>query len=234
MLYLDDLFSPFDEVGMFALLNRTPRTQKPLTRQTANLFLEWLEDRLSPASIDPGPLPPPPPPPSMESLTLNVTYLQNRQVTLSGNLTGSSGAIPNETIDLSGAVSGTAVTNAQGAYSVTLTATTLGQVSAASADGMSNIADFTLVSGTPTITNFGAIAEGSGLWYFFGSVANAPTQGEVVNFGGINALQGQSVAVSSSGSFGFYAIVNTGGWATAQAVDWWGDTSQIASDYVTT
>jgi hypothetical protein len=216
---------------MFALLNRTPRTRKSLTRQTANLFLERLEDRLSPVSISPGPTSPPPP---MESLSLNVTYLQNKQVTLSGNLTGASGAIPNETINLSGAVSGTAVTNAQGAYSVTLTATTLGQVSAASADGMSNIADFTLVGGTPTITNFGAMAEDNGLWYFFGTVANAPPQGEVVNFGGINALQGQSVAVSSSGSFEFYAIVNSGngGWATAEAVDWWGDTSQIASDFV--
>ena len=215
---------------MFALLNRAPRTRKPLIRQTANLFLERLEDRLSPASISPGPTPPPVQQPPMESLSLNATYLPNKQVTLSGQLTGALGAIPNETINLSGAVSGTAVTNAQGAYSVTLTATTLGQVSAASADGMSNIADFTLVSGTPTITNFGAMAEDNGLWYFFGTVANAPPQGEVINFGGINALQGQSVAVSSSGSFSFYAVVNSGygGWATAQAVDWWGDTSQLA------
>lgn len=234
MLRLGDLFSPFEEVGMFALLSRASRTRKPSTRHTPNLFLERLEDRLSPASVNPGPIPPLPPPPPMESLSMNVTYLQNKQVTLSGQLMGASGVIPNETIIFSGAVNGTAVTNSEGAYSATLTATTLGQVSAVSADGLSNVADFNLVSGTPTITNFGAMAEDDGLWYFFGTVANAPPQGEIINFGGISALEGQSVAVSPSGSFSFFAVVNSGsgGWITAQAVDWWGDTSQIDTDFV--
>ena len=209
---------------MLALWNRAPRSRKPFTRRTANLFLERLEDRLSPSTVG---VP-------TENVTLNVTYLQNKQVTLSGQLTNQSGSNANQTINLGGAVTGTATTNAVGAYSVTLKASQLGTVTAASADGQSNTAQFTLVSNTPTITNFEAEAEGSGLWYFFGTVANAPPQGEVINFGGIKPLLGQSVTVNPDGSFDFWAIVPSGqgGWATAQAVDWWGDTSQIAADVV--
>lgn len=211
---------------MLALLNRAPRTRKQRSARTTNLFLERLEDRLSPATI--GATAP------AENLSLNVAYQQNKQVTLSGQLTGSSGAIANETINFSGAVTGTATTNSQGAYSVTLTASELGTVNAASADGNSNTAQYTLVSSTPTITSFQAKSEGSGLWYFSGTVADAPTQGEVINFGGINALMGQSTTVNSDGTFDYWAIVKSGqgGWASAQAVDWWGDTSEYAVDFV--
>lgn len=211
---------------MLALLSRAPRTRTRHPAQTHHLFLEQLEDRLSPATV--GTTTP------TESLTLNATYQQNKQVTLSGQLTGSTGAIANETIYLTGATTGSATTNSQGNYSVTLTASSLGSVYAASADGNSNTAQYTLVGGNPTISNFQAISEGSGLWYFSGNVSNAPTQGEIVEFGGINALEGQSVTVNSDGTFDFWAIVKSGqgGWATAEAVDWWGDTSQIAGAMV--
>lgn len=208
---------------MFALLNRAPRTRKPLTRRTSTLSLERLEDRLCPISINPP-----------EMLCLYITYQPNKQVTLSGDLSNQFGMMPYRAINLGGVVSGTATTNANGIFSATLTASALGNVTAASADGQSNIAAETLVSETPTITSFEVMSEGSGLWYFSGTVANAPTQGEVVNFGGIKPLLGQSVAVNPDGSFDFWAIVPSGqgGWATAQAVDWWGDTSQLAVDAV--
>jgi hypothetical protein len=208
---------------MLASLTRAPRSRKRQTPRFGPLFLERLEDRLSPTSVSP-------PSPTTENLSLNVTYQQNQQVTLSGQLTNSSGPIANEGVNFSGAVTGTATTNAQGAYSVTLKASQLGTVSAVSADGQSNIAQYTLVSNTPTITSFEAESLGAGLWEFFGTVANAPTQGEVINFGGLTALEGQSVSVNSNGSFSYYCIVNSGqgGWATAEAVDWWGDTSQMA------
>ncbi len=182
--------------------------------------------------VEPGPPPPPLPPPPAESLSLNVTYQQNRQVILSGQLTNAAGPVANEGINFSGAVSGTTTTNSQGGYSITLTAMQLGQVNAVSADGLSNTAQYTLIGGSPTISDFEAMPEGGGLWAFSGSVSGAPTQGEVVNFGGIPALNGQSVSVNSDGSFTFYAIVSQGGMASATAVDWWGDTSPIAKDYV--
>lgn len=215
---------------MLGLLHRAPRTRKPLAPRLTSLFLERLEDRLSPSTVVGPPVPPPP----GETVSLNVTYEQNKQVVLSGQLSNASGPVTNEGINFGGSVNGTATTDSQGNYSVTLTATSLGVVTAASADGLSNTAQYTLVGGSPMISNFNAQPLGGGLWEFSGSVSGAPTQGEVVNFGGINALQGQSVSVNADGSFDFYAIVNTGqgGTATAEAVDWWGDTSPVAMDVV--
>jgi hypothetical protein len=206
---------------MLGLLTCAPRIRKPLRRSTT-LFVERLEDRLSPSSA------------ATEALSMNVTYDPNKQVTLTGTLMNGSGAIANQTINFGGVVNGTATTNSQGAYSVTLSVSALGQVTAASADGQSNTASATLAGGSPVVNNFDAMPEGSGLWCFTGSVTGAPAQGEVVNFGGIPALVGKSVNVNADGSFCYYAIVNSGqgGTATAQAVDWWGDTSPVAADLV--
>lgn len=212
---------------MFELLSRTSRTRKPVASRFASLFLERLEDRLSPVSISAPPVP-------TETVTLNVTYLPNRQATFSGQLTSLSGPMASQTVELTGVVNASATTNAQGNYSITLSVPQLGLESAFSADGLSNTAQYTLAAGSPVISNLSAVSEGNGLWLISGSVAGAPTQGEVINFGGINALLGQSVEVNPDGTFDFYAIVSSGqgGWATAQAVDWWGDTSPIAVEYV--
>ncbi len=168
-------------------------------------------------------------PGSGEMLTMNVTYDPNKQVTLSGQLSGPSGALANQTINLGGVVNGTATTDANGDYSVTLTVSQLGQVTAASADGLSNTATATLTSQAPTIMSFDATCEGGGVWEFTGTVMGAPTQGEVVNLGGIPALNGVSVNVNPNGSFTVFATVSSGngGIATAEAVDWWGDTSAV-------
>jgi hypothetical protein len=181
-----------------------------------------LESRLSPSSV--GALP--------ENLTLSVTYLPNKQVTLSGQLTGTS-TPGGECINLMGAVEGTAVTNAQGYYSVTLTAQSLGQVSAATADGLSNTATAMLVSAASTLSNFVATQEGPGLWLFTGNVNGAPTQGMMINFAGLQSMQGQSISVNPDGSFAFYFQVPAGqnGIVSAQAIDWWGDTSNTAMVY---
>lgn len=221
---------------MFGLLTRTSPSRKPLARRTTRtLSLERLEDRLSPSGGGGGGTAPvgsvaPPP----ETITLSVVYDPNRQATFSGQLTNQFGPVADQTINLTGVVNATASTNGQGAFDVTLSIPKLGTEHAASANGQCNTARFTLVAGNPTISNFTAVSEGSGMWLLSGTVSGAPTQGEAVNFGGITALQGQSTGVNSNGTFEFYAIINSGqgGWASAQAVDWWGDTSQTAADYV--
>jgi hypothetical protein len=218
---------------MFGLFTRPSRIRKPLARRTTSLFLERLEDRLSPSGSGPvsgggGTTPP------SETITLSVTYDPNKQATFSGQLTNQNGPVPNQTINLTGVANGTTTTNAQGVFNVTLSIPQLGTEYAASADGQSNTAQITLVGGSPVISSFTAVAVGGGLWTFQGNVSGAPTQGEAINFGGITPLQGQSTGVNSDGTFSFTCMVPTGegGWATAQAIDWWGDTSETASDFV--
>ncbi len=200
---------------MFGLLTRSSCTRPSLARRTTILRLERLEDRLSPASV------------GGEALSMNVSYLPNKNATFSGQLTNKGVAVANETIKLSGVVTASTSTDSQGNYSITLSIPRLGSEQAVSADGLSNIALVTLQGGNPTINNFTALNMGNGVWLFSGRVTGAPTQGEVVNFSGIIPLQGQSTAVNSDGSFEFSATVPSdgGGTASAQAVDWWGDTS---------
>jgi hypothetical protein len=165
---------------------------------------------------------------------MSVTYDPHREITISGLLTNTSGPLANHTIDLTGVVNGRATTNAQGNYSVTLAVSRLGEISAFSADGQSNSVQATLTSQVPTISNFEAVCEGGGIWMFTGTVTGAPTQGEVVNFGNISALKGRSVTVNPDETFSFFCTVSggQGGVATAQAVDWWGDSSAIAKTTV--
>jgi hypothetical protein len=164
----------------------------------------------------------------MDGLTMNVTYVPNKQVTLSGHLTSPNNV--GQVIQFGGVVNGTTTTNAQGNYSATLKVFQLGQATAVEANGQSNTCTATLVSQIPNIT-FTATPEGNGVWLFSGTVTGAPTQGEVVNFGGFTALAGQSTTVNADGTFSFTCTVASGqgGLATAQAVDWWGDESQIAT-----
>lgn len=205
---------------MFDLLTRSSRVRKPSVSRFVRLSLERLEDRLC-LNVS-------------ETLSLNVVYLANRQATFQGQLLSQADPVPNQTINLTGAVNTTVTTDSQGHYSVTLPVSQLGQESAKSADGLSNTAQYTLAGGSPVISNFKAVSEGSGLWCLSGTVSGAPTQAAVVNFTGINAVNGQSEQVNSDGTFDFYVIVNSGngGWVNAEAVDWWGDTSPIATTSV--
>jgi hypothetical protein len=165
----------------------------------------------------------------MENLNMQFTYEPNKQVLFTGGVSNT----PNpggQTIQFSGAVSGDTTTSANGSFSVSLPATSLGGVSATSISQPSNTVTVTLVSQQPVITNFQAINEGNGMWLFTGSVSGPPTQGEVVNFGGIVPLTGKSVTVNADGTFSFVGMVavGQGGTAWAEAVDWWGETSNAA------
>jgi hypothetical protein len=176
----------------------------------------------------------PPMPPPMENINMQVTYDPNRQVTLTGGVSNTP-TPGGQTIQFGGIVSGTTTTNAFGSFSITLPVKELGQVTATSTSQPCNTASANLVSQQPVITNFKAINEGNGVWLFTGSVSGPPTQGEVVDFGGILPLTGKSVAVNADGTFSFCGMVacGQGGIAWAEAVDWWGDTSNPAQTPVT-
>lgn len=198
---------------MFSFLRRSGRAHGSTTPRFFRPQLEPLEDRLSPSGA--------------EMLLMNVTYAPNKEVTLSGGLYSLGGPVANQAINFGGVVDGTTATNALGLYSVTLPVSQLGAVTAASADGLSNTVLTNLVSAVPTIARFAAISEGNGFWMLAGQVSGAPTQGEVIQFDGLAALDGQSCNVNPDGTFSYVVYVPSGqgGIATADAVDWWGDTS---------
>ena len=206
---------------MFGLLTRSSRARKRPARRTTTLFLERLEDRLTPSA-------------PTETVTLNVIYQANQQAVFQGTLTDQSQPNPSHTVNLTGAVNAQVACNQSGGFTITLPVPKLGAVYAASSDGHSNTAEYTLVGGSPVVGNFKAVSQGCGLWLFSGSVTGAPVQGEVVKFGGITPLEGQSCTVHYDGTFAFYAMVPSGegGWASAQAVDWWGDTSKAVIAFV--
>jgi hypothetical protein len=170
-----------------------------------------------------------PPPAQLENLNLQFTYQPNRQVLFTGGVSNTQNP-GGQTIQFSGAVDGTATTAANGSFSATLKANSLGAVNVTSVSQPCNTVTVTLAAGQPVISNFQAVNEGNGVWLFTGTVTGAPTQGETVDFGGIAPLVGQSTTVSGSGSFRFYAVVpgGQGGMAWAEAVDRWGDTSNAA------
>jgi hypothetical protein len=206
---------------MFGLLTRTPRARKRPVRRTTTLFLERLEDRLTPSG-------------TTETVTLNVIYQPNQKAVFQGTLTDQSQPNPSHTVNLTGAVNTQVACSQSGGFTITLPVSQLGTVYAASSDGHSNTAQFTLVGGSPVVGNFKAVSQGGGMWLFSGSVTGAPVQGEVVNFGGITPLDGLSTSVRTDGTFALYAMVPSGegGWASAQAVDWWGDKSQAVIAFV--
>jgi hypothetical protein len=139
------------------------------------------------------------------------------------------------TVQLTGAASGTATTDANGNFSVTLTATALATIYASTTDGLSNTASVLLADVAPTISNFAFTEDSSNLYVFSGTVTGN-NAGEVVTLGGmVAATDGQVLPVSSTGYFSL-AIQLTGasndGSITAQATDWWGLTSNLAETWV--
>lgn len=207
---------------MFSLLGRFRRSPKSIPPRSFRPQLERLEDRLSPSGF--------------EMLWMNVTYDPNREVTLSGALYSMGGPVANQTVNFGGVVNGTATTNVLGMYSVTLPVSQLGQVTAASADGLSNTMQATLVGGTPTIDRFMAMPQNNGYWMLCGQVTGAPTQGEVIQFDGISAVAGLTCNVNADGTFAAVALIPSGqgGDVMAGAVDWWGDTSNEVTMTVAT
>jgi hypothetical protein len=174
------------------------------------------------------------PPDSNPYVSLSVTYGEQRQVTLSGRVYDDSpGGL---TVRFSGVVSGTATTDSQGFFSVTLTASNLGMVSANVTDStmhQSNQASVTLVSAKPRFDSF-ICQELTGGWYrFTGKVLDESVAGLTVYFGGTPvSLMMQSATVQADGEFTLDLQLNgtstDEGTASAQVTDWWGKMSDQA------
>src|SRR5262245_31934517 len=189
-----------------------PRSPRP-THRARPLSLEVLEDRNCPSTLNMG--------------IMSSGFGTN--VTLSGILTNSDNP-GGQTINFGGKVSGAAITNPMGMFTVTLPATGLGDVTAQTADGMSNVATVTLTAPAPVITRFQAI-EGTGhMWTFQGDLTYRCPQALTVNLGGAPvSLQGRMASVDNTGHFWVVIELNgtntDNGTASAVTTDPWGQTS---------
>ena len=172
---------------------------------------------------------------AIPSVTLSITYGIQRTVTLSGQVTaGSPGGL---TVQFTGVVNGSVVTNPDGTYSLTAQASALGNIQAQTTDvwgQASSTAQATVSSAAPRITNFGAVQGAGNTWTFQGQVTDESAAGLVVQFGGLPSLLGQTATVQANGWFYLTIQLQPGenGGASAQTTDWWGLASNEAEDLI--
>jgi virginiamycin B lyase len=170
-------------------------------------------------------------PESPPTVTLSVTYLSGRTVTLSGQVVDDNpGSL---TVTFSGTVVGTVVTNADGTFSGTFEATALGDLQASTTDGqglVSNPATITLTSNPPQISDFTGGSDVARVWTFEGKVNDESPAGLIIHFGGIPSLENKTTTVQADGTFEFTVTLAPGerGTATATTTDWWGLNSNEA------
>jgi hypothetical protein len=164
------------------------------------------------------------------SITLYVGYGPNRQVTLNGRV---SNAQPGGlTVNFTGVANDSVVTNADGTFTKTVTATALGKISATTQDvwGLSSVTtQVNVTDPTPTITLSGNDVSGN-LWMFSGRVTGGYVAGETVTFSGTPAVNGKTATVQADGTFSLAVSFSVGetGWVDATVTDWWGATATAA------
>jgi hypothetical protein len=171
------------------------------------------------------------------SLTLSVVSGPGGSATVSGQVSG--GAAPGGlTVTLTGVVSGTVTTNADGTFTFTGPTSGPGQIQATVTDdaGSTATASVNLSPAPPTIVNFGAVNNGNNSWTFTGQVQGPYAAGMIVTLGGIPSLDGNNAyaTVQPNGTFSYTITLLPGecGGVTAECVDSWGQASNEATAYV--
>ncbi|HZY85323.1 MAG TPA: hypothetical protein VFE78_10865 [Gemmataceae bacterium] len=232
---------------MLRLLTRSRRPALPAAPRPVRPSLEWLEARDCPSTV-----------------TLNVEYNVGKTITLYGEVTaggvaGSStpgmgnttqllgsmssapAGLPGVSVAFRGSATGSATTDANGDFTFTTQATSLGEVAAATTDGQSNTASVVLSSSAPVISNFKAYQEGtSNYWDVIGHVTdgNFMAAGLTILINGSpvtinNGGQGQKATVNANGDFDLCVKLNgTGsdnGNIDALVTDAWGKLSNEPS-----
>ncbi len=165
------------------------------------------------------------------SLTMNLTWLPNRQVMLTGQLNTPNAA--GKSIFFAGQVSGSTTAKADGTYSVVLPISSLGTIVAQFVDDYGQLVQ-TSVSATnapPVISEFKVTIAPGGFYTFTGKVSDEAPEDLVVTFGGLNGLQGKTATVQPGGTFSITVELQPGddGEATVSVADWWSVTSNIAT-----
>jgi hypothetical protein len=170
------------------------------------------------------------------SLCVFVAQGPNRTVTVTGQVFGNSpGGLA---VTLSGVVSGSMTTDANGMFTYTGTASAAGQIHATVTDawGVTASSSTTLLNLPPIIINFQAINNGNNTWTFIGQVQDEYATGLVVRLSGIPSLDNNnaSATVQANGAFSYTISLQPGenGSVTAECIDLWGQSSTEATAFV--
>jgi hypothetical protein len=171
---------------------------------------------------------------------LNYTWGANKQVTITGTVND---AFPSGlTVYVGGApfgggMGGSTTTGSQGNFSITLTASQLGQVVVGTTDQWgqtSAAASLKLADSTPTIANFTASQSLGHSWTFTGTVTAGYAPGLTVNFSGLPELANQKATVQADGTFSLTVTLSAkeAGYVNCAVTDWWNVTSATQSYFV--
>lgn len=167
-------------------------------------------------------------------LNLTVLEVANNQVVLQGHVDALDQV--NLAIMLSGTVSTTVTTDANGDFTLTACPDALGEIYATVQDpwGQISQAVVSLASNVPTILDFTCVPEIGNMWTFSGRVADEHAAGMTVSFGGLPSLLGKTATVNADGTFSFTIELQPGeeGTATAWTCDWWGQLSETVCTFV--
>jgi hypothetical protein len=141
------------------------------------------------------------------------------------------------TVNITGVATATGIKpDANGAFTVTVTATALGEVDAQATDALgalSNTDFFNIDGHKPVIDSLYYVRMDTGVYKIQGHVTDDPVAGIVVYFGGeVKAISGLSAVCDANGYFEVtFTDTNPAdiGVFTADCIDWWG----VAADQKT-
>ena len=133
-------------------------------------------------------------------------------------------------VNFTGVYTGSALTDSFGNFSVNVTPSQLGAITADVTDNEGLAAtpvQRSCSSFAPNITLTGS-RQVNNMWHFSGMVMDEHAPGLTVTFGGI--LAGKQATVASNGTFSLTVVLAEGqeGTATARTIDWWGHESNVA------
>jgi hypothetical protein len=170
---------------------------------------------------------------SAPTVTLLVSNTMQRTVVLTGQVIDLDGGL---TVTFSGVASGSVVTSSNGSYTLTTTASALGNIQAGVTDLWGQAATpavAAVTSNAPVISNFTAIQGVAGYWTFSGKVMDESAAGLTVHLSGLSDLN-EDVTVQADGTFTCTVRLASGdaGTVSAQTSDWWGLASNTAGVYV--
>lgn len=157
-------------------------------------------------------------------ITLRVVYGSQNNITLSGTVTDIDRG--NLRVKLRGPVKASALTDADGNFSVSTACPSLGWEDASVVDewGLnSNPASVNIYAPPPHITSFGGIESPGNIWTFSGTLTDSDPGGLRVYLAGFPSLDGVYATVGNDGRFSVPVQMspNENGQVLAMVTDWW-------------